>query len=74
MKCFFCKFGEVSPGKARVVFERGGVMAIIEDVPGDVCDSCGEYYLSAEVAEIVHDIGERALKSGGAASVLKYAA
>ena len=74
MKCFFCKFGEVAPGKARAVFERNGVTVVIEDVPAEICDSCGEYYLSAEVAEVVHALAERALDKGGVANVMKYAA
>ena len=74
MKCFFCKFGEVTAGKARAVFERGGVTAVIEDVPADICDSCGEYYMSSEVARVVHELAERALMQGGVANVMKYAA
>ncbi len=74
MKCFVCKFGDVEPGRARAVFDRGGMTVVIEDVPATICDSCGEYYLSTEVAEIVDELAERAFKRGGVRNVMKYAA
>jgi len=47
---------------------------VIKDVPADVCDNCGEYYLSEEMAARVLELGESAVKKGVEVEVLRWAA
>lgn len=49
MKCVICKTGETRPGTASVVLERAGTTVLIRDVPGEICDTCGEVYHDAEI-------------------------
>jgi YgiT-type zinc finger domain-containing protein len=64
MKCVICKYGETQPGTANITLERGGAMMMIRDVPGEICDTCGETYHSEEVTSILLKEAEQAYRSG----------
>ena len=53
MDCVICKNGTTEPGKVTVTLERGNSLIAIKEVPADVCNNCGEYYLSAEMTKEV---------------------
>jgi len=72
MKCLICKHGEARPGKARVVLQRGQTTVIIKDVPGDVCENCGEYYLSDAVTGAVLAMAEEAVARGTEVEIVRY--
>ena len=46
MKCTLCRQGETKPGLTTVTLERGPTIVVIKQVPAEICDICGEYYLS----------------------------
>jgi YgiT-type zinc finger domain-containing protein len=50
MKCVICKTGETRPGTATVTLEQSGVTLVCRNVPADICDTCGEEYISEEVS------------------------
>jgi YgiT-type zinc finger domain-containing protein len=54
--------------------QRGETTVILKQVPAEVCDSCGEYYLSSEVAAQVLNRAELAVKSGAEVEILRFAA
>lgn len=64
MSCVICKFGELIEGKTTVTLERNGSVVVIKDVPANVCDNCGHYYLDEEMASRVYEIAEETLKKG----------
>jgi len=72
--CAICKHGETQPGKVTVTLERGSSTVIFKDVPADVCDNCGEYYLSDEVTESLLKRAEQAASNGVELEILRYAA
>ncbi|MGC9971424.1 MAG: type II toxin-antitoxin system MqsA family antitoxin [Bryobacteraceae bacterium] len=74
MKCVLCKHGETRPGEATVTLQRGATTIILKGVPADVCQNCGEYYLSDEVAGQVLERAEAAVNSGAEVEILRYAA
>jgi YgiT-type zinc finger domain-containing protein len=74
MKCVLCKHGETHPGQATVTLQRGATTVILKGVPADVCQNCGEYYLSDEVAGQVLERAEAAVNSGAEVEILRYAA
>ena len=49
MTCVICKQGETHPGETTVTLTRGETTVVIKNVPADICEDCGEYYLSEEV-------------------------
>lgn len=64
MKCVICKHGKTQPGTASITLERGSTVIIIRDVPGEVCDTCGEVYHSEEVTSILLKQAEEAYHAG----------
>jgi len=74
MTCVLCKHGETRPGEVTVTLQRGETTVILKGVPADVCENCGEYYLSDEVARQVLGRAEAAVNSGAEVEILKYAA
>jgi len=74
MQCVICKQGETRPGTATVTLERGATTVVIKDVPADVCENCGEYYLSGEMTDRVLAMAETAVAQGAEIEVLRFAA
>ncbi len=74
MKCVICKTGETHPGQATVTLNREEATLIIKNVPADVCDNCGEYYLSEEITGRVLALAEDALSKGAEIEVLRWVA
>ncbi len=74
MKCVICKTGEINPGRATVILQRGETTVVIKEVPADVCDNCGEYFLSEEMSARVLAIADEAVRKGTEVEVLRWAA
>jgi YgiT-type zinc finger domain-containing protein len=74
MKCAFCKTGETKPGETTVVLNRKTASVIIKNVPADICDTCGEYYLSDAITERVLSRAEEAIAKGVEVEILRFAA
>ena len=53
MKCTVCKTGYTHPGTATVTLQRANTVAVIRDVPAEICEDCGEYYLGEATARRV---------------------
>jgi YgiT-type zinc finger domain-containing protein len=74
MNCAICKNGITRSGTVTVTLQRGDTTVILKQVPADVCENCGEYYLSNEVAAQVLEKAESAVKSGAEVEILRFAA
>lgn len=72
MKCVICKHGQTRPGTASITLERGGTAILIRDVPGEICDTCGEVYHSEEVTAQVLKQAEQAYQDGVTVEVRSY--
>ena len=71
MECVICKNGTTERGFVTVTLDRGGSIIAIKEVPADVCNNCGEYYLSAEITSEVLKKAEEAFKKGVEIEVIK---
>ena len=74
MKCVFCKHGTTYSGNVNVTLERDNCIIIIKDVPADICENCGEYYLSQSTTKSVLSRAERAIDRNTEIEVLRFAA
>lgn len=74
MNCVICKQGKVHPGETTVTLQRGETTVIVKGVPADVCDNCGEYYLSDAVSKNILKRAEQAASNGVEVEILRYAA
>lgn len=74
MRCVLCKQGETSPGQVTVTLQRRETTVIFKGVPADVCENCGEYYLSEKVARQIMRRAEESAESGAEVEILRFAA
>ena len=74
MKCVICKHGETHPGNVTVTLQREGSTIIFKGVPAEVCENCGEYYLSETITEKLLKEAEKAVKSGAEVEILRFVA
>lgn len=74
MSCVICRNGTTGRGSVTVTLQRGETTVILKQVPADVCDNCGEYYLSSDIAAQVMEKAESAVKSGAEVEILRFAA
>ena len=74
MKCVICKNGETHPGNVTVTLQREGSTIVFKGVPAEVCENCGEYYLSETITEKLLKEAEKAVKSGAEVEILRFVA
>ena len=74
MKCVICKTGDVVEGITTVTLQRGDTTVVIKNVPAQVCEQCGEYYLSEDMTDKVLAMAESAVPKGAEVGVLRWAA
>ena len=74
MNCMICKNGRTYKGFTTVTLNRDQTTVVIKEVPAEICENCGEYYLSEEVTEKVQNLAENAFQQGVEIEVLRYAA
>ncbi len=54
MKCMICKTGQTHPGITTITLLRDKTVVVIRDAPAEICNDCGEYYLSEPIAHRVY--------------------
>jgi YgiT-type zinc finger domain-containing protein len=74
MKCLICKNGETHPGKATVPLLREEIIVVVKEVPAEICDNCGESYLSKEVTKKILAMAEEAAANGAEVEIIRFAA
>ncbi|MYL25026.1 YgiT-type zinc finger protein [Halomonas alkaliantarctica] len=74
MKCVICKQGEIRPGTTTVTLTRGESTIVVKNVPADICENCGEYYLSEEISGQIMAMAEAAVQLNHEVEVIQYAA
>lgn len=59
MNCIVCRHGDTQPGTTTVTFHRDGRTLVVNEVPADVCENCGEAYVAEDVtAELLRMAAE----------------
>jgi YgiT-type zinc finger domain-containing protein len=74
MKCVVCKLGETRPGFTTVTLEREGAALVVRKVPAQICDNCGEAYVSAEVTRSLLQSAREALRAGVEVDIREFVA
>jgi YgiT-type zinc finger domain-containing protein len=74
MTCLFCKQGETHPGHATVVLQRSETIIIFKEAPAEICENCGEYYLSESVTGELLERAEKAIQNGAEVEIVRFAA
>jgi YgiT-type zinc finger domain-containing protein len=50
-KCFACKSALIEQSTISRLYEEGGNMVVIKNIPCSKCSTCGEQYLTTEVVK-----------------------
>jgi YgiT-type zinc finger domain-containing protein len=74
MRCTLCKHGETKPGKVTVTLQRDETTVIVKDVPAEVCENCGEYYLEVTVTDRIFIMAEEAVRNHAEVKIIRFAA
>jgi YgiT-type zinc finger domain-containing protein len=64
MDCTLCKSGSTEDGYVTVTLEKGNTIVLIKNVPAEICQNCGHYYLSKEITTMVLNLGKEAYQKG----------
>lgn len=72
MKCTICKDGYTENGITTITLERDHTTIVFKQVPVDICDNCGEIYLSSEINHSLLKQAEHELKRGVFLEMLNY--
>jgi len=54
--------------------ERGRTVVVVKEVPAQICDNCGEYYLESDIASRTTTLVDNAVKNGAEIEVVRFAA
>ncbi|MCI5130163.1 MAG: type II toxin-antitoxin system MqsA family antitoxin [Candidatus Electrothrix sp. EH2] len=49
MKCAICISGKTAKGFSTVLLEKDETILVFKQVPSEICENCGEEYISSEV-------------------------
>lgn len=69
-----CKIGETKEGKTTVTLERENSVFVTRNVPAEICDNCGEYYLDEETTQKLMRHVNEAVNAGAEFEVRQFAA
>lgn len=73
MKCIVCHNGETKPGTTTLTFHREGQTVVVNEVPAEVCENCGEAYVAEDVTTQVLNIAARAREAHAQVLVRDFA-
>ncbi len=74
MKCAICQNGVTAEGYVTIVLERDQTTLVFKRVPAQICDNCGEEYISAEVNKVLLSRAREELRRGVVLEMLNFAA
>ncbi len=74
MKCAICRNGMTQKSCTTVVLERSQMTLVFKQVPADVCENCGEEYISSQTNEKLLNYAEAEYAKGVSLELLNFAA
>jgi YgiT-type zinc finger domain-containing protein len=74
MKCAICRNGQTREGHITVVLEREHSTLVFKNVPAQICENCGEEYLSESINQKLLKTAEDAVNRGVDLELLRFAA
>ena len=74
MKCVVCKEGTMKKDKITVTYDIKNTVIVIRNVPANVCQNCGNYYLSSAITKKIMERAKEATRKGVEIEILKLTA
>ena len=72
MKCAICNYGETQFGFTTIVLEKNGTTLLFRQVPAQICDTCGEEYISSETNQIILERATAEIDKGVSLELLNF--
>lgn len=72
MNCILCK-ANLTKGNVNHIVDLGEGIIIIKNVPANICEQCGEYYVDTQIALKLEAIVEEVKKSRAEVLIINYA-
>lgn len=72
MNCILCK-ANLTKGNVNHIVDLGEGIIIIKNVPANICEQCGEYYVDTQIALKLEAIVEEVKKSKAEVLIINYA-
>ncbi len=63
MKCVVCRHGVTRAGVTTVAFHEGRWTLVVNEVPAEVCENCGEAYIAEEVTSRLLEMANEARRT-----------
>lgn len=64
MECPICKNGHAQAGLVTFTLERGEGLVVFKNVPAQVCDNCGDFFLNSKTTQMLLDRANKVLEKG----------
>jgi YgiT-type zinc finger domain-containing protein len=74
MKCGICGHGQTRPGTTTVTLQKGDATVVFKEVPAEICEVCGERFVSESVTSRLLKEARHAAESGVQVEVRSFAA
>ena len=74
MKCAICNYGETQSGFATIVLEKNGTTLLFRQVPAQICDTCGEEYVSSDTNQAMLERARAEMNKGVSLELLNFSA
>lgn len=71
MNCALCKVN-LKRGKVNHIIDLGDGIIIIKDVPANICDQCGEYYVDTKTAIKLEEIIDELKRNRAEVLIINY--
>ncbi len=74
MRCGICGHGMTRQGTTTVTLQKGAATVVFKEVPAEICENCGERYVSEAVTSRLLEEVKQAAVSGVEVEVRSFAA
>ncbi|HEX9389105.1 MAG TPA: type II toxin-antitoxin system MqsA family antitoxin [Anaerolineales bacterium] len=64
MICLICRQADIIDGLTSVKFERGEMRLVVNNIPAQICPSCGEAYVDEDIASQLLRIAQEMSAAG----------
>ena len=72
MKCAICKHGETQMGLTTIVLEKNETILVFKQVPAEICDNCGEEYISSQTNKSILEKANHEMNKGISLELLNF--
>ncbi len=72
MKCAICRNGTTQNGYTSIVLERDETTLVFKQIPAQICDNCGEEYISSAVNKTLLERANKEVDRGILLEMIKF--